>query len=143
MMQKEAAARSIIIEQMMMEFVDTEGLSTPLDAEFEYNAADPFAVSILFKGEPAPVRWTFARDLLIEGFFEPTGDGDVHVWPCLSPEGSAVVILELISPSGEVLIQVNSRELSQFLQRITTAVPRGEESDLLDFDDEITSLLSA
>lgn len=142
-MQKEAAARSIIIEQMNMEFVDTEGMSTPLDAEFEFNAADPFAVSILFKGEPAPVRWTFARDLLIEGFYEPTGDGDVHVWPCLSADGRAVVILELISPSGEVLIQVNSRELSQFLQRMLTAVPRGAESDLLDFDAELTNLLSA
>ena len=142
-MQKEAAARSIIIEQMNMEFVDTEGMSTPLDAEFEYNATDPYAVSILFKGEPAPVRWTFARDLLIEGFYEPTGDGDVHVWPCLSTDGRAVVILELISPSGEVLIQVSSRELSRFLQRMVSAVPRGAEADLLDFDDELISLLSA
>ena len=142
-MQKEAAARSIIIEQMSMDFVDLEGMSTPLDAELEYSAADPFAVSILFKGEPAPVRWTFARDLLIEGFYEPTGDGDVHVWPCLGTDGRAVVILELVSPSGEVLIQMNSRELSHFLRRTITAVPRGSEADHLDFDDELTSLLSA
>src|SRR5690349_24930636 len=143
-MQKQiTAAQSIIIEQMSMEFVDDQGMSSPLDAEFEFNPADPFAVSILFKSEPAPVRWTFARELLIEGFYEPTGDGDVHVWPCLSADGRAVVILELISPSGEVLIQVSSRELSGFLHRMTAAVAVGEESDLLDFDDELASLLSA
>ena len=88
-MQKQITAQAIT-EQMRLEFVDTEGLSTPLDAEFEYDPADPFAVSILFTDEPAPVRWTFARELLIEGFYEPTGDGDVHVWPCLNTEGAAV-----------------------------------------------------
>ena len=67
-MQREVATQAIT-EQLSLEFVDTEGLSTPIDAEFEYNPADPYAVSILFTDEPAPVRWTFARELLIEGFF--------------------------------------------------------------------------
>src|SRR5690242_3487025 len=143
-MQKQiTAAQSIIIEQMSMEFVDDQGMSSPLDAEFEFNPADPFAVSILFKSEPAPVRWTFARDLLVEGFYEPTGDGDVHVWPCLSAEGNAVVILELNSPSGEVLIQVSSRAVAAFVRQMLDTVPQGAEADLVDFDSELTALLSA
>lgn len=141
-MQKQVTAPSTITEQMMLEFVDAEGASTPLETEFEYNPADPFAVSILFKGEPAAVRWTFARDLLVDGFYEPTGDGDVHVWPCLSSDGRAVVILELISPSGEVLLQVGSRELSAFIHRMVASVPQGSESDLLDLDGELTELLA-
>lgn len=132
-----------ITEQMRMEFVDTEGLSTPLNAEFEYDPADPFAVSILFTDEPVPVRWTFARDLLIEGFYEPTGDGDVHVWPCLNTEGAAVVILELSSPSGEVLVQVGSRAMSQFIHQMVVMVPQGTEDTLVDVDAEIAQLLSA
>lgn len=132
-----------ITEQMRMEFVDTEGLSTPLNAEFEYDPADPFAVSILFTDEPVPVRWTFARDLLIEGFYEPTGDGDVHVWPCLNTEGAAVVVLELSSPSGEVLVQVSSRALSQFIHQMVAMVPRGTEETMVDVDAEIAQLLSA
>jgi hypothetical protein len=132
-----------ITEQMRMEFVDTEGLSTPLNAEFEYDPADPFAVSILFTDEPVPVRWTFARDLLIEGFYEPTGDGDVHVWPCLNTEGAAVVILELSSPSGEVLVQVGSRAMSQFIHQMVAMVPQGTEDTLVDVDAEIAQLLSA
>ena len=58
-MQEQITAVQAITEQMRMEFVDTEGLSTPLTAEFEYDPADPFAVSILFADEPTPVRWTF------------------------------------------------------------------------------------
>jgi hypothetical protein len=140
-MQKEVTAQAIT-EQLRLEFVDTEGLSTPLDAEFEYNPADPFAVSILFSDEPAPVRWTFARELLIEGFFEPTGDGDVHVWPCLNTEGAAVVILELSSPSGEVLVQIASRELAAFIHQMVAMVPPGSEESMIDLDAEIGQLLA-
>ena len=142
-MQKEEVTSQAITEAMQMEFVDTEGTSTPLQASFEYTTADPYAVSILFKGEPVPVRWTFARDLLIEGFYEPTGDGDVHVWPCLSAEGRAVVILELNSPSGEVLIQVSSRTLSDFIHQMLAKVPVGGEEALIDFDHELDELLGA
>jgi hypothetical protein len=141
-MQKEVTAQAIT-EPMHLEFVDTEGLSTPLDAEFEYNPSDPFAVSILFSDEPAPVRWTFARELLIEGFYEPTGDGDVHVWPCLNTEGNAVVILELSSPSGEVLVQVGSRVLSSFIRKMVEMVPQGSEASVVDLDAEIAQLFAA
>ena len=138
-MQEQVTAQAIT-ERMRLEFVDTEGLSTPLDAEFEYDPADPYAVSVLFTDEPVPVRWTFARELLIEGFYEPTGDGDVHVWPCLSPEGAAVVILELSSPSGEVLVQVSSRALSAFIHQMVAMVPAGSEAQHVDLDAEIAQL---
>jgi len=141
-MQKQMITAQAITEQMRLEFVDTEGLSTPLDAEFEYNPVDPFAVSVLFADEPAPVRWTFARDLLIEGFYEPTGDGDVHVWPCLNTEGAAVVILELSSPSGEVLVQVGSRSLAAFIHQMVAMVPVGSEGDIVDLDAEIDQLFA-
>jgi hypothetical protein len=98
-------------------------------------------VSILFSDEPTPVRWTFARDLLVEGFYEPTGDGDVHVWPCLNTEGAAVVILELSSPSGEVLVQVGSRALSAFIHQMVAMVPVGAEAQHVDLDAEIAQLL--
>jgi hypothetical protein len=140
-MQREVATQAIT-EQLSLEFVDTEGLSTPIEAEFEYNPADPYAVSILFTDEPAPVRWTFARELLIEGFFEPTGDGDVHVWPCLNSEGAAVVILELSSPSGEVLVQIGSRDLSSFIHQMVAMVPQGSEESQVDLDAEIEQLFA-
>lgn len=142
-MSKETTTTQSVTEAMQMEFIDLEGVSTPVDAEFFYDAADPFAVSICFKVEPAAVRWTFARDLLIDGFFEPTGDGDIHVWPCLSAEGSAVVIVELDSPSGAAMAQINSRDIAAFIAHMLTLVPLETESDLLDFDAELNEILAA
>jgi hypothetical protein len=145
-MQREVTAKSVsgqaVLEPMQLEFVDGEGSSTPLEAEFEYDPTDPFAVSILFKGEPVPVRWTFARDLLVEGYYEPTGDGDVHVWPCLSAQGSAVVIIELSSPAGEVLLQVSSRALTGFVERMLHSVPLGRESELVDVDAALAAVFA-
>ncbi|RZI90636.1 MAG: SsgA family sporulation/cell division regulator, partial [Microbacterium sp.] len=82
-----------------------------LSADFSYNPADPWAVAMTLSTVTGPVTWTFARDLLIEGQYEPTGDGDVHVWPCLSPCGEAVVIVELDSPAGETLLQFPTRAI--------------------------------
>jgi hypothetical protein len=141
-MQKEATSQTVT-ETTIMEFVDLEGVATPVEAEFSYDPADPFAVSILFSLDPAPVCWTFARDLLVEGLYEPTGDGDIHVWPCLSTSGGAVVIVELDSPSGQALVQVDSREVAAFIARMVAAVPLGSEGDLLDFDAELSEILAA
>lgn len=142
-MSKEITATQTLAEAMQMEFIDLEGVSTPVEAEVSYDPADPFAVGIVFNVEPAAVRWTFARDLLIEGFYEPTGDGDVHVWPCLSADGGAVVIVELDSPSGGALLQINSRDMAAFIAQMLTLVPLETESDLLDFDAELSEILAA
>ena len=58
------------------------------------------------------MRWTFGRELLSDGLYEPSGDGDVHVWPCLDSDGRAVVIIELCSPDGEALVQARTSDLS-------------------------------
>ncbi|MCX6395710.1 MAG: SsgA family sporulation/cell division regulator [Propionibacteriales bacterium] len=142
-MSQEITATQTVAETMPMEFIDLEGVSTPVEAEFSYDAADPFAVSILFKVEPAAVRWTFARDLLIDGFYQPTGDGDIHVWPCLSADGSAVVIVEFESPSGGAMVQITSRDMAAFIAQMLTLVPLETESDLLDFDAELSEILAA
>lgn len=142
-MSQEITATQNVTEAMTMEFIDLEGVSTPVAAELSYDARDPFAVSIAFKVEPAAVRWTFARDLLVEGFYEPTGDGDIHVWPCLSADGNAVVIVELDSPSGGAMVQISSRDTAAFIAQMLALVPLETESDLLDFDAELNEILAA
>jgi hypothetical protein len=103
-----------------------------LSAEFSYNPADPWAVSMTLSTLAGPVTWTFARDLLLEGQYEPTGEGDVHVWPCLSPCGEAVVIVELDAPSGETLLQFPTRAIQDFIYAALSAVPLGSESSNID-----------
>ena len=112
-----------------------------LSAEFSYNPADPWAVTMTLSTIAGPVDWTFARDLLVEGQYEPTGDGDVHVWPCLSPCGEAVVIVELDSPAGETLLQFPTRAIQDFVYASIEAVPVGTENS--DIDEWLEQLLTA
>lgn len=112
-----------------------------LSAEFSYHPADPWAVTMTLSTVAGPVNWTFSRELLIEGQYEPTGDGDVHVWPCLSAGGEAVVIVELDSPAGESLLQFPTRAIQDFVNASLDTVPLGSEE--VDVDDWLTHLLGA
>ncbi|HET6152312.1 MAG TPA: SsgA family sporulation/cell division regulator [Marmoricola sp.] len=112
-----------------------------LSAEFSYNPADPWAVTMRLSTVAGPVDWTFSRNLLIEGQYEPTGDGDVHVWPCLSPSGEAVVIVELDSPAGETLLQFPTRAIQDFVYASLETVPLG--SEVADVDSWLNQLLAA
>jgi hypothetical protein len=111
-----------------------------LVAEFVYDPADACAVTMVLQASSGPVHWTFGRELLVDGQYEPTGDGDVHVWPCLSAEGEAVVIVELCSPVGETLLQFPTRAVQDFVHASLEIVPMGTEP--LDVDSWIDQLLA-
>lgn len=98
-----------------------------LDVTLSYDPADPVAVTMVIETVAGPVPWTFARDLLVEGYYEPTGDGDIHVWPCLDSDGAAVVIVELESPEGGALLQLPARPVDEFIAASLASVPRGAE----------------
>lgn len=130
-----------VTREMTLELIDASGTATTLQAQLHYEASDPYAVSAVFDTGETQVRWVFGRDLLAEGLFDPTGDGDVHVWPCLDPRGHAVTVIELSSPDGEALLQARSDDLSDFLARTEALVPTGTEAEHLDIDDIIGKLL--
>ena len=132
-----------VTQNLTLELIDASGSVTPLEAELHYAPSDPYAVTAVFMTGAAPVRWTFGRDLLIEGLYEPTGDGDVHVWPCLDADGRAVVIIELCSPDGEALVQAKTGDLSSFVDRMTKAVGPGSEAHHLDVDAALASIFDA
>ncbi len=142
-MTKQTRTAETITELVELEFVDPQGESTALQADLVFDPADPFAVTMVFRNSTQEVRWTFGRELLVEGLYEPTGDGDVHVWPCLSSNGTAVVIVELCSPDGELLVQAHSRVVNSFVNRMLAAVPDGQESAFVDFDTELAQLFAA
>lgn len=132
----------VITETVSLEFVDPQGEVISLEADLVYDVEDPYAMTMVFKiGADDEVLWTFGRELFITGLYEPSGDGDVRVWPCLDSTGRAVVIIELSSPEGEVMVQANSRDVSRFVATMTDSVPRGAESGYIDFDQELVALL--
>ena len=136
-------APATVTQPVRLELIDASGAATPIDAELRYDANDPFAVTTVFMTGHSEVRWTFGRDLLSEGLYEPAGDGDVHVWPCLDTQGHAVVIIELCSPDGEALVQARTGDLRSFVDRMNRTVKPGTESELLDVDAAIASIFAA
>jgi hypothetical protein len=133
----------VVSQALTLELIDSTGAATPLEAELQYDPRDPYAVTTVFMTGRSQVRWTFGRDLLASGLYEPSGDGDVHVWPCLDADGHAVVIVELSSPDGEALVQAKTGDLSIFVEKMSKAVLPGTESDYLDLDAAITAIFEA
>ena len=138
---KQTKTAQVVTENVELEFVDPQGEATSIDADLVFDPADPYAVTMVFRTGVQEVLWTFGRELLLEGRYEPAGDGDVQVWPCLSSEGAAVVVIELRSPDGEVLVQTSTRAVDHFMAAMLASVPMGSEG--VDFDDELTTLLDA
>ncbi len=118
-----------------------EGLSLPVPADLSYSSADPYALTIAFLLGEGPVPWIFARDLLVGGLVEPTGDGDVHVWPCVNDEGDPVVTIELCSLDGDALVEVRAQDAAEFVRRTHALVAPGAETAHVDFDSMVSSLL--
>jgi hypothetical protein len=140
---KQTTSAQIVTASIELEFVGNDSEVTSIPAELVFDPADPFAVTMVCQTAEGEVLWTFGRELLMEGRHEPVGDGDVHVWPCLSSDGVAVVIVELCSPDGEVLVQTGTRAVEAFVTAMLSSVPAGQESVHLDFDDELAELLAS
>ena len=115
----------------------------PVTGTFRYTPSDPWAVSATFASATAgSVTWTFARDLLVQGQYEPVGDGDVHVWPCLGADATAVVVIELDPDQHSVLLEAPARELHAFIEATLACVPVGRESEQVDLDAALAKLLT-
>ena len=134
---------TLVSQVLVLELIDPSGAVAPLETELTYDPADPLAVSATFLTVAGRVRWTFGRDLLIEGLVEPVGDGDVHVWPCFDNDGNSVVIIELCSPDGEALVQGRTADVAGFVERMTRSVAHGAESPLVDVDAAIAAIFAA
>ena len=132
------AARTV---RLATSFVSGDAQADVLAGELGYDPRDPFAVTMDLFASGGRVTWTFARDLLAEGLYEPSGDGDVHVWPCLSSTGEAVVVIELTSPEGTAMLQTSSRLVRRFVDDTCAVVPLGHESRHLAVDDLVARLL--
>ncbi|MFD8721617.1 sporulation and cell division protein SsgA [Streptomyces sp. Ag109_O5-1] len=116
--------------------------SIPVPARLAYRSDDPYAVHVSFHiNSDFPVHWTFARDLLVEGVFRPSGHGDVRVWPTKS-EGRSVVLMALSSPDGDALLQAPTAQVSAWLERTLRVVPPGSEGRRLGIDDALDQLLA-
>jgi hypothetical protein len=122
-------------------------------ASLHYTGQDPYAIRIAFHvGTDEPVEWTLARDLLAAALHSREGIGDVQAWPSAAPgdpaaaegtaAGSAILNIVMTSPFGRAQFEAPAEDVAGFLRRTYRIVPVGEESLHMDFDAELTELLS-
>ncbi|MER6030619.1 SsgA family sporulation/cell division regulator [Streptomyces sp. NPDC001851] len=133
----------IVVErELELRLILSPERSVPVPARLGYRSADPYAVHIAFHiNSEAPVHWTFARELLVEGVFRPCGQGDVRVWPAKA-DGRGVVLMALSSPDGDALLEAPVPQVSAWLERTLRAVPPGTEGGQLGIDDALDHLLA-
>ncbi|MGI5404388.1 SsgA family sporulation/cell division regulator [Streptomyces sp. CA-135486] len=114
--------------EVVCQFVLEAGRTVPVAARLVYRTEDPYAVHLAFHTDTDdPVDWCFARDLLIEGLFHPTGEGDVRIWPGRTPRTCDFVYLLLAAPEGNALLQAPALAVSAWTERTLRLVPPGAE----------------
>ena len=126
-------------EQLIARYSGT----TPVLSRWSYRSSEPFTITAAFQtSESRWVEWVFARDLLVEGLIAPSGLGDV----LLRPDGFGGIeslVLEISSPEGHAMLELELAAVDRFLARTMAMVPLGEESEHFDVDkliDEITNV---
>ncbi|GAB3427642.1 SsgA family sporulation/cell division regulator [Flindersiella endophytica] len=134
-------APASVTQALPLRLIDGTGAALKLTAELRYDARDPYAVDIVFHtGEPRGVRWVFARDLLAEGLYRRSGEGDVQVSPLVDDRGRGVIQIELRSPDGEAVLQAPAGGLEGFLNSTYAIVAQGTESSHIDLDHLVETL---
>ncbi|NSC21931.1 SsgA family sporulation/cell division regulator [Streptomyces albus subsp. chlorinus] len=132
---------TVVERELEMRLVLAPERSVAVPARLSYRTNDPYAVHVVFHiHSETPVHWTFARELLLEGVDQPSGDGDVRVWPTRVGERE-VVCLALSSPHGDALLEAPSPVLAAWLDRTLRVVPSGSEQDSLGLDEQLSELL--
>jgi hypothetical protein len=147
-------SRTDVSTELGLGLVSPEQTIVPLRARLSYGSADPYAVRMaFFVGTDEPVEWTLSRDLLAAALHASDGIGDVRAWPaaasCDPPAdrvpggaGHGILNIAMSSPFGQAQFEVSARAIEAFLERTYQLVPAGQESGYLDFDTELTELLS-
>ena len=105
----------------------------PVHAELRYRCEDPFAVQMVLSIPGSQVvTWTVGRDLLTTGLAQPSGLGDVHLYPT---RGCVVIELRTREPTARLV--ADRHALADFLTAAASLVPPGTETDQYNLDEEL------
>ncbi|MEU4098727.1 SsgA family sporulation/cell division regulator [Streptomyces sp. NPDC026673] len=116
-------------------------LRIPHEAEFRYDQTDPLAVSLALRTpEGSIVRWTVSRDVLFEGTEEPSGIGDVRLWPS-RVRARRVVLLRLEVQDLSSLFELDLARLRGWLEETFQLVPPGTEFDHVEWATALATLM--
>ncbi|MFJ2862874.1 SsgA family sporulation/cell division regulator [Kitasatospora sp. NPDC087314] len=132
--------QSTVQGHLVMNLVVSHELSFRIVVDLEYDPGDPYALRFTFHlpGDE-PVTWVFARELLLDGFSRPSGEGDVHIHPVGGELAEVCVVLH--SPDGDALLRAPVPPLIAFLTRTDRLVPMGQEITGRELDAQLADIL--
>lgn len=135
----EAAGTDLTLDARLV-LGEHESVDVPV--RLGYRGDDPLAVALEFLGPAAEAgTWRFARDLLWEGLHQPTGLGDVRIWPPCTCHGRAALRIMLRNRDHVALVDLPTRQVRRWLRRETFAlVPQGTEGTLIDWPTDLDGL---
>jgi sporulation and cell division protein SsgA len=114
--------------------------AAPVVTRWIYCTDDPFAVTVEIRTRGNHfVDWVLARELLVAGLTAPAGIGDVRVCPATMGEWE-VMLVEIRSPDGHAVLEMDRDLLRQFVQATIDVVPLGSEAMAVDIDAEIEKI---
>lgn len=113
-----------------------------LKAEFHYAVADPLTVLVELHASPSDVvSWVISRDLLYDGTTEPSGLGDVRLWPSVSGT-RRVMYMKLEAHGTSCLLEMDSEPLEKWLLETFALVHPGTELCDVDWHAVTAGLMS-
>jgi hypothetical protein len=131
------AVPSTITRDVRVDVIAAPEGSRQIPVVLHYDTADPYAVRAVFRvAGDQEVVWVFARELATRGLDQPSGEGDVRIWPTYD-HGREVVRIALRSPDGEALLQATYDEVVDFLSSTYLLCPRGREHRYVRIDDAL------
>lgn len=86
------------------------------------------------------VTWTVSRDLLFDGTEEPSGMGDVRLWPSVV-QGRRVVYMRLEGHGRSCLLEMDRGQLEEWLMETFDLVHPGTEFCQVDWDASVAALV--
>jgi sporulation and cell division protein SsgA len=114
--------------------------AAPVVTRWIYRTNDPFAVTVEIQTRGNRfVDWVLDRELLVAGLSAPAGIGDVRVRPANMGDWE-VTLVEIRSPDGHAVLEMDRDLLRRFVQATIDAVPLGGEGMAVDIDAEIEKL---
>ncbi|MFJ3582023.1 SsgA family sporulation/cell division regulator [Streptomyces sp. NPDC090127] len=117
------------------------GIDLPVDATFDYDPDDPWAVRVTFRAPLGRVVvWTLSRELLRSGARVLSGAGDVRLWPLRGGGREGRVRMRLGPAGAFAVVDVDRERLRTWLAETYVAVPDGSEAARIDWAAETPHL---
>lgn len=114
-------------------------------ARLTYVPRDPHVITVTITDRAAagPI-WSIGRDLLLGGLIArascPAGMGQIRLWTCQSRSGRSLIIARMASFAA--FLELDLKEVADFVMGTLELVPQDEESRQLNLDAELGWLIA-